>query len=253
MASRSIARTDPIASVRGWSRLLLLAFGCLVYVILHLLTRAIRLPSHWPQRFLARVARICGAVVEIRGTPLNRDVLFVANHQSWLDIPIIAGATGTAFVANSAVRNWPLIGWLASLNRTVFVDRGDRLGIHGQVGAVRDALGHHQPIAIFPEGTTATELLPFKPSLLEVVSPPPRAIRVQPLRLDYGSATDLAWVGAEPAIENAWRVLTRQGTFPVRIDCLEPFEPGVVGDRKAIAAEARSRILTGSAWESGGV
>lgn len=253
MASQSIARADPLAAVRGWTRLLLLAFGCLSYVIVHLLTRAIKLPSHWPRRFLAKVAHICGAMVEVRGTPLARDVLFVSNHQSWLDIPIIAGATGTAFVANSGVRDWPLVGWLAGLNNTVYIDRGDRAGVHEQVELVRDALAHHQPVAIFPEGTTAVELLPFKPSLLEVVSPPPRAIRVQPLRLDYGAAIDLAWIDDEPAIDNAWRVLTRRGSFAVRIDCLEPFEPGAVGDRKAIAAEARARILTGSAWGSGGV
>ena len=243
------------ASIRGWSRLLLLALSCLVYVVLHLLTRAIGRRSHWPQRFLARVARICGADVEIHGTPLATDVLFVSNHTNWLDIPIIAGATGTAFVANSGVKDWLLIGWLASLNNTIFVDRGDRLGVHGQVGAVRDALAHHQPVAIFPEGTTSNgvELLPFKPSLLEVVSPPPRAIRVQPLRLDYGTARALAWVDAEPAVDNAWRVLTRPGRFVVRLDCLEPFDPAATGDRKAIAAEARQRILTGSAWDGRGV
>ena len=185
--------------------------------------------------------------MKLLGSPLGQDVLFVANHQSWLDIPIIAGATGTAFVANSGVRGWPLVGWLAGLNNTVYVDRGDRSGVHGQVGAVRAALERHQPITIFPEGTTSRDLLPFKPSLLEVVSPPPRAIRVQPLRLTYG-APHLAWVGDEPAVRNIWRVLKHR-RFPVLLECLEPFDPGAVGDRKAIAAEARSRILAGSAWE----
>jgi 1-acyl-sn-glycerol-3-phosphate acyltransferase len=172
--------------------------------------------------------------------------LFVSNHQSWLDIPIIAGRTGTAFVATSGVRDWPLVGWLAGLNNTVYVDRGDRTGVHGQVGAVRAALEKHQPIAIFPEGTTGRELLPFKPSLLEVVSPPPRAIKVQPLRLTYG-VPELAWVGEEPALANILRVLSHP-RFRVLLECLEPFDPAAFDDRKAIAAEARSRILAGSAW-----
>lgn len=222
---------------------------CLVGLILHLSTRLIGRPSPWPRRFLARVARIAGADVEVRGTPLARDVLFVANHTNWLDIPIIAGGTGTAFVATAEVRGWPLVGWLASLNNTVFVDRGDRAGVHGQVGAVRDALERHQPVAIFPEGTTSdgTGLLPFKPSLFEVVAPPPRAIRVQPLHLDYGPARELAWVGDEPAPANAWRVLTRPGRFAVRLACLEPFDPVAFGDRKGVAQEARRRILDASA------
>jgi lyso-ornithine lipid O-acyltransferase len=252
MASRSIARADPLAPVRGMARVAALVAALCAYVPLHFVTLALRRRSHWPRRFLARVARICGADVQVRGAPLTGDVLFVSNHSSWLDIPIIAGATGTAFVANSGIRSWPLVGWLASLNNTVFVDRGDRAGVHGQVGAVRDALRRHQPVAIFPEGTTARELLPFKPSLLEVVAPPPRAIRVQPLRLDYSAAIALAWIDDEPAPANIWRVLTHR-RFPVRLDCLEPFDPAAIGDRKAVAAEARARILTGSAWEPAGV
>lgn len=247
MGSRSIARTDLLALPRGVGRILQLAAALLLYLSLHLMTRALGRQSHWPRRFLAQVPRISGVELEVRGTPLSRDVLFVSNHSSWLDIPIIAGATGTAFVANSGVRDWPLVGWLASLNDTVYIDRGDRAGVHNQVGAVRAALSKHQPIAIFPEGTTSVELLPFKPALLEVVAPPPRAIQVQPLRLDYSAAIGLAWVGDEPAPRNIWRVLTHR-RFPVRLDCLEPFDPLPLGDRKAVAAEARARVLTGSAW-----
>lgn len=182
-------------------------------------------------------------------------MLFVSNHTSWLDIPIIAGATGTAFVSNSGVADWPLVGWLASLNNTVFVDRTDRAGIHAQVMAVRRALNRHQPLTVFPEGTTSNgrDLLPFKPSLLEVVTSTPREIRVQPLHIDYHEAREIAWVGNEPAARNAWRVLTRPGRFAVRLDCLEPFEPASIGDRKAVAAESRRRILAASARSAGSV
>lgn len=246
MASRSIARAEGLSTLRGVMRICGLLLAIFLYVPVHLATRALRRPSPWPRRFLAHVARICGAHVHVRGEPLSRDVLFVANHTSWLDIPIIAGATGTAFVAKAAVARWPLVGWLASLNNTVYIDPTARAAVHGQVDAMRAALVRHQPIAIFPEGTTAAEVLPFKPALLEVVAPPPRAIRVQPLRLGFG-APELAWVGEEPAMRNIWRVLTHR-RFTVELACLEPFDPAAVGDRKAVAAEARARLLTGSAW-----
>jgi lyso-ornithine lipid O-acyltransferase len=250
-ASRWTVRADPLTQLRGAVRIAALIGALLLYVPIHLTTAALGRPSPWPRRFLARVARICGADLEVRGSPLLADVLFVSNHQSWLDIPIIAGATGTAFVATAGVGDWPLVGWLADLNNTIYVDRADRTGVHGQVGAVRAALERHQPVAIFPEGTTSLDLLPFKPALLEVVSPPPRAIRVQPLRLTYG-VPDLIWIGEEPAITNMWRVLTHR-RFRVLLECLEPFDPGTVGDRKAVAAEARGRILAGSAWERASV
>lgn len=249
MASRSIARADPRASARGALRTAALVAALLLYLLLHFATRAIGRESHWPRRFLAQVARICGVQLHLQGRPVKRDVLFVSNHSSWLDIPIIAGATGTAFVAQSGIKDWPLVGWLAGLNNTVYIDRSARAGVHDQVEAVRTALSRHQPVAIFPEGTTSAELLPFKPALLEVVAPPPRAIRVQPLRLDYGAAADLVWVGDEPALRNIWRVLTHR-RFPVRLTCLEPFDSATCLDRKAVAAEARARIVSGSAWEA---
>lgn len=262
MASRSIARTefqallgDGMSILRGSGRLVALALACAFCVAAHLLTRMLRMRSRWPQRCLGWTARICGAVVELRGRALAHDVLFVSNHVSWLDIPIIAGATGTAFVANSGVRDWPLIGWLAGLNNTVYVDRTDRKNVQSQIDVIREALKQHQPVAIFPEGTTSDglDLLPFKPSLLEVLASTPRAIRVQPLRIDYGAARDLAWIGEEPAPRNAWRVLTRPGRFVVRLECLDPFAPAEIGDRKAVAAEARRRILTASSRSASGV
>jgi 1-acyl-sn-glycerol-3-phosphate acyltransferase len=262
MASRSIARDDLqallgncLSVLRGAARVAALTGLALLCVIAHLLTQAVLKDSRWPRRFLGWVARICGATVELRGLPLETDVLFVSNHTSWLDIPIIAGATGTAFVSNSGVAGWPLIGWMASLNNTVFVDRTDRAGIQAQILIVRRALNSHQPVTVFPEGTTSNgrDLLPFKPSLLEVVTSTPREVRVQPLHIDYCDARDLAWIGDEPAARNAWRVLTRPGRFTVRLDCLEPFAPSEIGDRKAVAAEARRRILAASARMPSGV
>jgi 1-acyl-sn-glycerol-3-phosphate acyltransferase len=103
----------------------------------------------------------------------------------------------------------------------------------------------HQPVALFPEGTTGHGhgLLPFKPALFAVLLPPPRAIRVQPVLIDYGAATnDIAWTNEEPGGANAARVLARRGTVPVTLHFLDPFDPGEHPNRKAIAMEARARI-----------
>ncbi len=94
-------------------------------VPLHLLWRLLRLPSPWPKWFLGSMARIVGARRRVIGTPLKRDVVFLANHLSWMDIPILAGANGSAFVAKAEVRGLPVVGWLCTLNRTIFVRRED--------------------------------------------------------------------------------------------------------------------------------
>ncbi|WP_254289931.1 lysophospholipid acyltransferase family protein [Sphingomonas liriopis] len=217
----------------------------LAALAIHGLWRLFRLPSPWPRLFLGSVARIVGARVRVVGTPLRRDVMFLANHLSWIDILAIAGATGSAFVAKGELARVPLVGWLCTLNRTIFVAREDRLQVAAQIARLRDAIGAGWGVTIFPEGTTGdgTALLPFKASLLAALDPPPPGLMVQPIRVDYGAATgELAWVGDEPGQAHALRVLRRRRTFRVTLHLLEPFDPAVIGNRKAIAAEARARI-----------
>jgi 1-acyl-sn-glycerol-3-phosphate acyltransferase len=222
-----------------------MAAALLLALPLHGLWRLFRQPSPWPRLFLGTVGRIAGARRVVVGTPLGRDAFFVANHQSWLDILVLAGATGTAFIAKGELAKVPLVGWLCRLNHTVFVDRADRSAIATQVADVKAALDSGWSVAIFPEGTTTDgrTLLPFKAPLLSALEPPPPRVHVQPVWIDYGTAAaDIAWIGDESGLVNVRKVLSRSGTFPVTLHMLDPFDPGVVGNRKAIAAEARARI-----------
>ena len=182
--------------------------------------------------------------------PRKRNVIYLANHTSWLDILTIAGATGSAFVAKAELRAVPVVGWLATLNRTIFVARTDRMGIAAQIAQVASAIAEGWAVTIFPEGTTsaADDLLPFKGSLLAALEPPPAGVLVQPIWLDYGAAGALVdWLGDEPGQANALRILGARGSFAVTVNMLEPFDPADCTDRKAIAAEARRRIAAAMA------
>jgi 1-acyl-sn-glycerol-3-phosphate acyltransferase len=234
-----------IGNLRVAARLFALLVALLGGLVLHGLWRLVRRPSPWPRRFLGLVAHIVGARVRVVGPPLRRDVVFLSNHLSWIDILAIAGATGSAFVAKGELRAVPLVGWLCTLNRTLFVSRDDRLQVTEQIARLRAAIGAGGPVTVFPEGTTGdgVTLLPFKAALLAALDPPPPGVRVQPIRIDYGAATpELAWVGDEPGGAHALRVLRRRGTFPVTLHLCPPFDPAAVGNRKAIAARARSAI-----------
>lgn len=233
-----------MGGVRIALRLTAMVATLLFLLCLHGLWRAVGAKSPWPPRFLAAIGWIVGARVRVIGQPLKRDVFFTANHLSWIDILVMAGATGTAFVAKSDLREVPLIGWLCTLNRTIFVARGDRMAVGEQVETLREAIAANSAVAVFPEGTTGNgvTLLPFKASLLEVLDPPPPGVRVQPVRIDYGAATpEIAW-GDETGQANALRILARRGSFPANLTFHEPFAPENFPGRKAIAAEARRRM-----------
>jgi 1-acyl-sn-glycerol-3-phosphate acyltransferase len=190
-------------------------------------------------------ARAVGCRVKVIGAPLKTNVFFVSNHLSWIDILALGGAAHTAFISKDDVARWPVIGWLAAQNDTVFVARTQRGDAGAQVDALRNALVKPKPVTLFAEGTTGdgTTLLAFKPSLFAALVPTPGPIQVQPVYLDYGAATpEIAWVGTEEAGANAMRVMGRKGPLPLTIHFLEPFDPEAFPDRKAIAAEARKRI-----------
>lgn len=211
----------------------------------HLIWRVLGRPSPWPRRFLGLAARAVGARVRIDGHPFRGDSFIIANHVSWVDILALGGATGSAFVAHDGIAGWPVIGWLAAQNNTLFVSRSRRGTLSGQLDALRAALTGHQPVTLFPEGTTGDGrgLLPFKPALLAVLLPPPRSVMIQPVHIDYGPATDeIAWHSDEPAGANARRVMERKGRLNVTLRFLEPFDPASYPDRKALAAVTQERI-----------
>lgn len=219
--------------------------GLIVCLPLHYLSRLLLRRSGWPRRFLRWAGYAAGLRVRIEGRPLERDVLFVANHKSWLDILLLGGSAGAAFVSKEEVARWPAVGWLARLNRTVFVARAERSAVKGQADALRTALAAGQPVALFPEGTVSEidKLLPFRASLFASLFPPLPRTRVQPVAIDYGEAgADIAWIEGETIGANARRVLSRRGPLPVRLGFLEPIDPHVAGDRKALAAMAEAEV-----------
>ena len=233
------------ARLRIARRVAMMVAALLIALPLHGGWRLMRRRSPWPPIFLGWIAHVVGARVRIVGTPVPRDVLYLANHTSWLDILAIAGASDSAFVAKGELADVAVIGWLCRLNHTIFVDRGDRLGVARQVDRLRGALAADHPVTIFPEGTTeggGIRLLPFKAALLGAIDPPAPGLTVQPVAVDYGAATpDVAWTGTQGGLANALHVLARPGRIAITLRFLAPFDPAGLG-RKAVAARARTAI-----------
>lgn len=227
-------------------RVAAMAAALIVCVPLHFLWKAAGLRPIWPQIFLSAAGWCAGLRVRIEGDRRPERVLFVSNHVTWLDILALGGATGAAFVSRDDVERWPLVGWIAGLNGTLYVAREARRQVHGQADRLRRTLDSGRAVALFPEGTTegGHEVLPFRPSLFAALFPPLDAVQVQPVAIDYGSlAEEIAWVGAEPAGANARRVLSRRGTIPVTLRFLAPVDPHAAGDRKTLAARAQGEVV----------
>ncbi|MDR6832484.1 1-acyl-sn-glycerol-3-phosphate acyltransferase [Sphingopyxis sp. BE122] len=247
MVSPSIAsatRPDRV-TWRTIARLTLMVLALLFLIVPHLLYRAVGRPSPMVMAFLNAVGWIAGLRIRTTGTRLRRDVLFVSNHVSWLDILALGGAARSAFVSKAEVKTTPLVGWLADQNSTIYVQREAKRDIHSQANSLRDALARGRPVTLFPEGTTGPGdgLLPFRASLFQAIIPTPPNLRVQPVFLDYGpQASDIAWLDPESGLGNFKRLLARKRVIPLTIHYLDPLPDQAEQDRKAINEAARAAI-----------
>ena len=77
----------------------------------------------WSLQFLA----LWGIHVKVLGQPVVAGpALIVSNHISWLDISVIHAARHCRFVSKSDIRDWPLVGKLATGAGTLYIERSSR-------------------------------------------------------------------------------------------------------------------------------
>lgn len=232
----------------------------------------IRLPGPGKARFArvywSLVLRILGVKVRVIGTPAKlairreRPVIFVANHSSWLDIPVLGGTLFACFVSKEDIAHWPMIRTIARLGRTVFVSR-QRTSIEREREEMRMRLAEGDNLVLFPEGTTSdgSRVLPFRSTFLSVVEglsgtqsalPP----LVQPVSVAYDRLWWLptqrchralfAYYGNHTIGSHFWRLVQNTG---MRASVLlhEPIDPTFFPDRKALAQELQARVAAGAA------
>ena len=224
----------------------LLRIGALILLFLavapiHIAAKWLFGRSPWPQWFLGAAGWIVGARVRACGATIRRHTLLIANHTSWLDILVLAGATNCAFVSKDELGH-PFLHWLADQNATVYVKRKHVKGAKDQAIAIANALEGDKPVMLFPEGTTGpgTYLLPFRSTLLEAANFAAKDVEIRPVAVDYGAAAaEIGWYH-EPGKHNVVRMLARLGTLPVTVNVLGPLNRS--GDRKQLAIEAREAI-----------
>lgn len=222
---------------------------------------ALLLRQHHRDRLIRRwaytVVRAFGVRVRVTGdaVPPARaptGELVVANHVSWLDIPLLATVLPARMLAKSEIRSWPLLGPVAALGGTLFIERDRLRALPGTVRALAGALGAGSRVAVFPEGGTWCGRTGgrFRPAAFQAAVD--AAAPVRPVRIAYrtsrsqGAAGAAAFVGDDPLAASLWRVVTAAG-LTAEIHVLPQIssvgEPG----RRALARRAQSAVANESA------
>lgn len=225
-----------------------LAAGSTIALYIGLRSRLVGRPTWVPAAvrwWHRRLCSILGIRMRVHGR-VDEDSLLVGNHISWLDIPVVGAHGEIGFLSKAEVRAWPLIGWLAEIAGTHFIERGAH-----QAQAISEVLlrritqGHS--LMIFPEGTTSdgTSVLRFHPRLFGLVQE--TGLRIQPVAIAYHRGEDkapdpiAAFIGDDTLLESLLRII-RHSDLVVTVHFLPPLPVDQGVQRRVLAERTRLAI-----------
>lgn len=206
------------AGTRLWSRMLLLVLGVRVEVL--------------PHPDAPDAERLRGA-------------LLVSNHISWLDVFAVASFIPVRFVAKSEVARWPVLGTIASLAGTIYVERGRRHAIANVNHEVSTRLRAGHCIGVFPEGTTTDGscILRFHANLLQPALD--AGATIVPLAVQYlqdgEPSRAAAFIGDMNLAESIWRIIVAP-RLVVRLHWMPVVAIAPDDTRQSVTSRVRYRI-----------
>ena len=248
-----------------WLRLIYLIAVLTVATLFLLPIQLIGLCFDWPiRRRLPRTwhriaCHALGITVHTHGSvEASKPLLLVVNHVSWTDIMILGSVADVAFIAKTEVRDWPVFGLLARLQKTIFITREQKRSAGAQVNEIAQRMADDEIVVLFPEGTTSdgNRLLPIKSSLFGAASSaaeqvPGQMVHVQPVAIAYTGINGMAmgryhrsviaWPGTIGLIPSLF-ALMKVGAIDVDVSFGEavPFHRG--DNRKVLSARTTASL-----------
>jgi 1-acyl-sn-glycerol-3-phosphate acyltransferase len=189
--------------------------------------------------------RVIGPAYPVRAA--GRGFLTVADHVSWLDVPVLCAVYGSRMLAKAEVRGWPVIGPVAAAAGTVFLRRDRLRALPAAVAAMAQALRTGDVVAGFPEGTTWCGIARgrYRPAMFQAAVD--AGVPVVPVSLRFTVddllCTRVAFVGAHTLPGAIWRTVT-QPRLEVRVRAGQAISPAG-STRRDLAGRAQRAARDG--------
>lgn len=228
--------------------------------------------AYWLPYFWHKAACwIFGIRVLVRGEPPGSSLksgdglsqsVYLSNHLSYLDIPLLGSLIRGSFVAKQEVEGWALFGFLSTLQQTIFISRKRSSARAGQ-SALADMLDAGRDLLIFPEGTSTDgrDVRDFKSSLFSIfMTPDAQGMALRPVTVQVLEADGVPVSGhSEQAVLDiyAWHVdmdmdlgahlwgFAKRGGAVVQVTFHSALFPGDFKSRKGLAHAACDAVRSG--------
>ncbi|MFF7754017.1 lysophospholipid acyltransferase family protein [Streptomyces sp. NPDC007971] len=204
-----------------------------------------RIPAEWVRRWSRTIVRAMGVRIRFTGTAAPAGgLLLVANHVSWLDIPLLAAVRPARMLAKTEIRQWPVAGALVARGGALFIERDRLRALPDTVARIAGAMAEGAAVVAFPEGSTWCGRAHGRFHRAVFQAALDAGVPVQPVRLRYrqdggeAASTAAAFVGEDTLLASLWRV-ARARHLVAEVDLRPVIPPGAHPDRRALAAAAQ--------------
>ena len=202
--------------------------------------------QRWSQFFMTRLSNALPFRVTVHGELPQTPMLWVSNHVSWTDIPLLGMVAPMSFLSKAEVRTWPVAGWLAAKAGSLFIRRGS-----GDSQLIRKQMTRHleqaHPLLMFPEGTTTdgSHVLGFHAALLQPAIE--AGAPIQPLALCYrlpdGRFTRAPAYDGDVSLLDCLKAIVAEREIVARIHVAPALSTTEQPDRKQLSQRARDTIV----------
>ena len=161
------------------------------------------------QQFCQVLMPILGIQIIKEGKAAYNNVLFMANHRSYIDPFIFVTHFDTLGLAKAEVRNWPIIGFGLTITGTYFVKREEQTSRQAARKGIAHTIKNGYSMLLFPEGTTSDSptTLPFKPRTFQMAAE--NKINIIPIAIEFKDPKD-AWIGDDTFIPHFFQTFAKR-------------------------------------------
>ena len=247
----------PRASFLAIWRFFLIAGVYLIYTPVYWVLLKLHTPTgrRFGRYYLSTWRKCIGHQLIIKGKLSQiKPTIFVANHSSYVDILILGTCIPARFVAKKEVAEWPVMGWLATQQGTIYIER-KRTAIAEGAESLEGALEKGDSLILFPEGTTSDgcHVLPFKSSFFDIAMK--KNLVVQPISIAYAGwdrfsmprvvRKQCGWFSPEiDLVAHLWE-LAQLGTVQVVVELHPPLKAKDFSSRKELAVASFEAVQGG--------
>lgn len=198
--------------------------------------------DYYKKRWADEFVKIIGAKLTVEGAPPKTgSYIYVCNHRSFADIPILLSLVKCSMLSKAEVANYPIIGPAATAVGTIYVQREERNSRAQSLQVIAEHLAKGRSALLFPEGTTSplAAMREWKPGIFLMAAK--NNCPIVPVAIEYSDPRD-QWDDADDVTAHFIKATSKSHIY-TKIAFHEPIQLNKASELKEAAEKVVQKTL----------